>query len=246
MSMFSNTGTAAAMIGSVRERLQETFNTRPDSAGNLGSMLPGLLGAGALGGIAGALLTGKSMKKVAKGALTVGGGAAAGVLLWNIYKNWTSKPQPEAGRRAAAWHATGPEAFETFPAASPAVEPDGMLFLEAMVSAARVDGHIDAEEQRRIKAMVAQLYPGRNMDSIVQPLLSRPIDPAALAARVANPDEGRAVYMLSCLILDVDHFMERAYLDELAQCLDIDRAGQRQLEREVNAAEETLAAGAGS
>ena len=233
------------MIESVRGRLQETFNPRPDNGGNSGSMLPGLLGAGALGGIAGALLSGKSMKKAAKGALTVGGGAAAGALLWTAYKAWTSGPRPEAGQRAAAWHASGPEVFETSPAVSAAAEPDGMLFLEAMVSAARADGHIDEEEPRRLRAMVAPLYPGRNMDSIVRPLLSRPIDPADLAARVGGPDEGRAVYMLSCLVLDVDHFMEPAYLDELAQCLGIDRTTQKQFEREAEAAEETLFAGVG-
>ena len=230
MSMFPNAGAGGAMFGQVKERLQ--------GAGGLGEMLPGLLGAGALGGIAGVLLSGKGMKDVAEGALKVGGGVAAGALAWNLYKKWSA-------RRGSADNAAAPgAAVSTQPAVTAGPEPDGTLFIEALIFAARADGHIDDVEQTRINSLVAEMYPGRGVDAIIYSLLNRPIDPKALAAKVKSREEGQAVYKLSCLVMDVDHFMERAYLNALAECLDIEQAARELLERETDAARCELLASA--
>ena len=55
------------------------------SAGGLG----GLLGSAALGGLLGTLMSGKTARKVAKGALMVGGTAAVGALAWKFYQKWS-------------------------------------------------------------------------------------------------------------------------------------------------------------
>ena len=54
------------------------------SAGGLG----GLLGSAALGGLLGALMSGKTARKVAQGALMAGGTAAVGTLAWKFYQKW--------------------------------------------------------------------------------------------------------------------------------------------------------------
>ena len=58
------------------------------SAGGLG----GLLGSAALGGLLGALMSGKTARKVAKGALMVGGTAAVGALAWKVVRSQRRGP----------------------------------------------------------------------------------------------------------------------------------------------------------
>ena len=285
MSVFSGGTLPGGLLGQVRDQVQGALGNAAKGGGaggmDLGGMLPGLLGAGALGGIAGVLLSGKSMKKMAKGALTVGGGVAAGALVWNLYRKWSGAREnaapvensgrtgggypgqagpgagsgagfgggtlagggsgyPGAGPQGAPATSRVPQAGAHAPqslSAAPAEgEPDPMLFLEAMVAAARADGVIDENEQARIRAVVEDMCPGRGADAVIAPLLNRPIDPAGLAARVRSRDEAFAVYKLSCLMLEVDHFMERAYLDALAQNLGIGAVTRTQLESEAEEA----------
>ena len=232
MSMFSPTGAGYSIPASVKKVLQDVLpGTASGSPGGIGAALPGLLGAGVLGGIAGALLSGKGMKKIATGALTVGGGVAAGTLAWSLYRKWS------AGREAAAT----PAVSQTGQAAAPAAtEDDGMVFLEAMVFAARADGHMDAQERARIAAFIEKSYPGQGVDIQVETLLNGPMDLNTLAARIRTRQEAQAVYTLSCFVLDIDHFMERAYLDALAESLGLDRIMRESLEQEAEAAKREL------
>ena len=105
-----------------------------------------------------------------------------------------------------------------------------------MVFAARADGHIDEEEKSRIQDTAASLFPGQSMTGLLDGLMNRPIDPAALAARVRDPEEGRDLYRLSRAVVNVDNFMERSYLDGLARALNIGADEQARLEKETEAA----------
>ncbi|HGM4677765.1 TPA: DUF533 domain-containing protein [Serratia marcescens] len=49
------------------------------------------------------------------------------------------------------------------------------------------------------------------------------------------------VYYLSCLVIDVDHFMERGYLDALAQALKIPADVKQGIESDVNEKKRELA-----
>ena len=77
------------------------------SAGGLG----GLLGSAALGGLLGALMSGKTARKVAKGALMVGGTAAVGALAWMWITSWSAAilmalPQRSKSRLKRRPHST--------------------------------------------------------------------------------------------------------------------------------------------
>ena len=120
--------------------------------------------------------------------------------------------------------------------ALPPAENTALLLLEAMVFAARADGHIDEEEKSRIQDTAASLFPGQSMTELLDGLMNRPIDPAALAARVRDPEEGRDLYRLSRAVVNVDNFMERSYLDGLARALNIGADEQARLEKETEAA----------
>ncbi len=134
----------------------------------------------------------------------------------------------------ATGQACAPQA--TQPAPPLAVEDTtGLILLEAMVFAARADGHIDEEEQAYIRNAVESLFPEKEMALILNDLLQKPIDPNALAAKVNNPEEAADLYRLSCAAIEVDSFMERSYLDGLAQALRIDEAQKTALEQEAQA-----------
>ncbi|MGS0758630.1 DUF533 domain-containing protein, partial [Roseateles sp. GG27B] len=49
--------------------------------------------------------------------------------------------------------------------------------------------------------------------------LRRPLDPAEVARAASTPELAAEMYLASLLIADETSFMERAYLDELAQQL---------------------------
>ena len=102
-----------------------------------------------------------------------------------------------------------------------------------MVFAARADGHIDDKERANIHNAVESLFPGRDMAQVLDTLLNKPLDPASLASSIANHDEARDLYRLSAMIIDVDHFMERSYLDGLAAALKIAPEEKAALDSEV-------------
>ena len=105
------------------------------SAGGLG----GLLGSAALGGLLGALMSGKTARKVAQGALMAGGTAAVGTLAWKFYQKWAgtngAAPQGQPAEPIPAVHpAPGGWPAELQQTPSPAVSTDqtALLLLEAM------------------------------------------------------------------------------------------------------------------
>lgn len=220
-SLNSNNGLKAG-LGSVGDTLKSTLQNM--GAGN-GGGIGGLLGSAALGGLLGALFTGKKTKKIAQGALMIGGTAAAGALAWNFYKKWTQGKESSGAAAVPAPQAALAPAEET-----------ALLLLEAMVFAARADGHIDDTEKARIQSTAASLFPGQSVPQLLEALMNAPIDPGDLAARVRDPEEGRDLYRLSCAVVDVDNFMERSYLDGLAQALGISADERGRLEKEAQAA----------
>ena len=68
----------------------------------------------------------------------------------------------------------------------------------------------------------------------MQEALDQPLNPELIARSVQNEDEALEVYYLSCTVIDVDHFMERGYLDALAQALKIPADVKRGIESDVN------------
>ena len=243
--LFSQIGNS---LGGLGDKLSGALNGQQQPASGQGGLgnalgdmvkssggLGGLLGSAAIGGLLGSLLSGKTAGKLAQGALMVGGTAAAGALAWKFYQKWSGNQQSAPGAQSAP----APSAPSGWPAeiASPQPpeqsEQTALLLLEAMVFAARADGHIDEKERANIRQAVESLFPGRDMGQVLDGLLNKPLDPAALASRISNHEEARDLYRLSGMIIDVDHFMERSYLDGLASALDIVPDEKAALDREV-------------
>lgn len=234
MSLFDilNSPELKSTIGSFADKAR---NAASDISSQAPGGVGGLLGAGALGALLGSFVS----KSVLKDAALVGAGAVA----WNFYQKWSRSrnSQPVEGQ-VVAREVPVPSAGASV--SSPAaLDATAMLMLRAMVYTARADGHIDATEQGRILKLVEQLCPGRDMSGVMNGLMSEPIDPARLATEVRSSEQADDLYRLSCLIVDVDHFMERSYLDGLAGALHLSQDRKAMLEQEVAQARQQLLPG---
>jgi uncharacterized membrane protein YebE (DUF533 family) len=198
----------------------------------------GGLASGALaGGLAGYLLGGKKKKKLAKTALTYGGLAVIGGL---AYKAWR---QHQAGQPAQA---TAQQAELPAPPSDTPFTPDdpgdeerlARGLLRAMIAAAKADGHIDTDEQKRIFAQVGALDLDNDDKAFVFEELSKPLDIDAVAQEASTPERAAELYAASLLAIEADGPAERGYLSMLAARLGLSDELVAHLHASVDAASE--------
>ncbi|MCY1353826.1 hypothetical protein D9M69_401800 [compost metagenome] len=193
-------------------------------AGQLGNLL-GSVGGGALGGGAIALLLGsKKARKMGGKVLTYGGLAALGVVAYKAYSNWQQQQQ-------AGTPQTPPQTVDRLP--PPQVEQHSHAILRALVAAAKADGHIDDRERQLIDGEVLRLTDDRELQGWLDRELHKPLDPAEVARAAQTPEMAAEMYLASLLMVDQEHFMERAYLDELARQLQLPLDLKAELERQA-------------
>lgn len=202
------------LTGQAKSAARDLGNSTP---GGLG----GLLGAGALGAVLGNFASGDLLKNVAL--------AGAGAVAWNFYRKWAAGQQAEAqaeerGRGAGV----------------DAADPTAELVMRAMVYAARADGNIDATERQRMQKVLQTMLGNQDAGVVLERIQSETIDPAKIAAQTRTPEQAEDVYRLSCSVIDIDHFMERGYLDALAQSLGIGAGRKGELEAEAAQARAAL------
>lgn len=190
---------------------------------NLGSLLTGAGGGALAAGALGLLLGNKSARKMGGKALTYGGLAALGVLAYKAYGNWQAQqaavPQGE------------PQTLDRLPA--PQAELHSQAILKALVAAAKADGHVDARERQLIEEELAKLTQDAELRHWLDAELNKPLDPAEVARAATTPEMAAEMYLASVLMVDEEHFMERAYLEELARQLKLDPGLKAELERQV-------------
>lgn len=189
------------------------------SAGDLGTLLKGAGGGAAL-----AMLLGNKRVRKAGGKLAAYGGLAAlGVLAYKAYGNW----QAQQGQAQPA----EPRTLDRLPA--PQVEQHSRAILKALIAAAKADGHVDEREQQLIEQELARLESDAELQAWLHSELNKPLDPQAVAQEAATPEMAAEMYLASVLMVDEQHFMERAYLDELARQLQLAPELQRELEAQA-------------
>ncbi|WP_288495808.1 DUF533 domain-containing protein [uncultured Pantoea sp.] len=183
---------------------------KKSSEGKSSGGLSDMLAPGALGGLAAMLVASKSSRKLLTKyggqALIIGGGAAAGAVLWSKYK-----------QRVRETHQNDPGFGEL----QTPVDQRAERLVTALVFAAKSDGHIDDRERSAIEYNIHEAGYGQDAEKLIQQAMQRPLDPEWLAADVKNEEEALELYFLSCATIDVDHFMERSYLSALGDALKI-------------------------
>ncbi|RJG10209.1 tellurite resistance TerB family protein [Pseudomonas cavernicola] len=196
------------------------------AAGGLGSLLSGAGGGALAAGAMGLLLGNKSARKLGGKALTYGGLAALGVIAYKAYGNWQAQqanaPQGE------------PQTLDRLPA--PQVEQHSQAILKALVAAAKADGHVDARERQLIEGELSKLTHDQELQRWLETELNKPLDPVDVARAAQTPEMAAEMYLASLLMVDEEHFMERAYLDELARQLKLEPGLKTELENQARQA----------
>ncbi len=198
------------LLGEGKSLLGQTGLTNPE--GKISDYGKGALSAGALG----ILLGSKRGRKLA----TYGGLAALGMVAWRAYNQGRAGQQEEAP----------PASFDDSRGASRVV-------LRAMLAAARADGQIDDGERARIDQEIERLGGDAQLRAWVEAELQAALDPQGIAAEVAGDALlASEVYLASALVIGEATFLERAYLDRLADCLGLDPDLKQRLEEQAQAA----------
>jgi uncharacterized membrane protein YebE (DUF533 family) len=180
------------------------------SGSSASNMLGGLLGGGSqqgggLGSILSGMMGGQQQAASQSGGVgglldSLGGGAAGGGLgaLLN---------QALAGTPANQIEATADQ------------EQEAELMLRAMICAAKADGEIDAEEQRKLTEHLGDDVTQEEMELVRREMTSQ----TSLEDLVADVPKGmeQQVYFMSLLAIDLDSQAEAQYLDKLAKGLNI-------------------------
>jgi len=214
---------------SLLDQILRSANAGPGKT-DLGKYATGAVAGGAL-----ALLLGSKRGRGLGGkALKYGSAAALGMLAWNVYRDWQAKQggSPVNAQGAASAAAT-PAAFAQLP--PPAQEDHSWTMLQAMIAAARADGHMDERERGLVEAELHRLEAEPALRARVDAELRRPVDPADVAAGVDTPERAAEVYLASVIVCDSTSTMERAYLDALATALRLPPGLKAELEQRAAA-----------
>lgn len=194
--------------------------------GGLGSLLSGAGGGALAAGAMGLLMGSKKARKYGGKALTYGGLAALGVLAYKAYGNWQAKQGTAVQGE--------PQTLDRLPPAQ--VEQHSQAILKALVAAAKSDGHVDERERALIEGEFVKLSNDQELQHWLHAELNKPLDPADVARAATTPEMAAEMYIASVMLVDEEHFMERAYLDELARQLKLDPALKVELENQVKQA----------
>ena len=218
------------------QRLLEQFlgGNQPDRGG----VSPDLLKGAAMGGLAGLLLGSKSGRKLGKSALKLGTVAALGGLAWKAYNDWKASAAAPGSPRVVHPTPAGDVSREVagtvfLPAQKSERDNLSLTLLRAMIGAAKADGHLDAEEQRRIFAKIGELDLDSEDKAFLMDELRAPLDIDAVVRGATSPEVAAEIYTISRLAIDPDHNAEKAYLAMLASRLELPDELVTRLDREV-------------
>ena len=217
----------------------------------LGSLLSSGAATGFAGGLAGGMaskmIKGKTVKKMGKGALQLGGVAAVGALAYTAYKRYNENqgsgpadPQPPVAKSqpidVAGLFAT-PEAaaFLPNPENQVATEELSLVLVRAMIAAARSDGRLDAQESQAIFQKIEALGLDSENQSLLVQEMGHPVDVDAIVNSASSPEVAAEIYIASLMAVDVDTPAEKSYLGMLAARLQLPPQLVIELENQVKA-----------
>ncbi len=206
------------------KRMMETVGSQlSGSGGGSGIDAKSLLGGGALG----LMLGSKRGRKMGGKALKYGALAGVGMLAWKAYQNY----QSNSGNADPNTPTQQGRPLEELQGAEQ--ERRGLEILQAMIMAARADGHIDANERALLSQEIEKLGPDDELQAWIQRQFDAPLDARTLATSADSPQASREIYVVSAVIINEQNPMERAWLDQLAAALNIEPSLAKELEQQV-------------
>jgi uncharacterized membrane protein YebE (DUF533 family) len=177
------------------------------------------LGKGAIaGGLLGILLT-QGGRRVLGTGMKIGGMAAIGGLAYKAYDDW--KNGRSAGEGAAPLPAS--EGTEFMPVDADAADKLATHILQAMIAAAKADGHVTPEERAAIDGQLGNLGLGDEATALITAELDAPLDVGRIAALATSEAEATQIYAASLLVVDQESAAEKEYLARLAAAMNLDQ-----------------------
>ncbi|HSF63105.1 MAG TPA: tellurite resistance TerB family protein [Paracoccaceae bacterium] len=174
------------------------------------------------GGLLGVLLGGKDTRRLAGSALKVGGAALVGGLAYKAWTDWQAGKQAQAAAPDTPVALPAPEGTAFLPSDPGAADDLSTRLLQAMVAAAKADGHVTAMERRRIGTQLDTLGLGPEAQALITDELDAPLDVGRIAGLARTPEEAAEVYAASLLVVDPEAPAEKGYLAMLAARLQLD------------------------
>jgi len=167
-----------------------------------------------------ALLVGTSAgRSIGGSALKLGGMAAVAGLAYKAYQNYQAGKSP-----GEAPHETQPDALLPAPQDTsfhPSQAPQGedafaLTLVQAMISAARADGHIDDAERARITERITMSGLDGDAAVFLREELEKPVSMDVLVSAARTDAQKVELYTASRLAIEPETRAERGYLDMLA------------------------------
>jgi uncharacterized membrane protein YebE (DUF533 family) len=174
-------------------------------------------------GLAAGMLMGKTGRKMLGKATQYGALAALGGL---AYHAWQRSQQAKSPTTAPADYGPAPADGTFLPPASDEAAQDalGQALVRAMIAAAKADGRIDADENRRIFERLEAMDLDPQAKAFVFDELSAPLNLDAVVAGADTPQHAAEIYAASLVSIEADTPAERAYLQMLAARLKLEPA----------------------
>ena len=217
---FMGSGDAQGGLGNLMNQVTGSSENKSSGSGFPGGLAGGL----AAGGVVSLLMGSKRARKYAGKAATIGGVAMLGGAAFKLYQNWqknnaqqtpVSEPMPNT-------------------MASTTTDEYQLTLIKAMIAAAKADGHIDSDEQRTIFDAVESMSLPAEQKGLIFDLLNQPISAMDIAAGLSNDEQKTEVYMVSCMVGNIDHPAERQHLDDLAMVLNLPDDLKQSIEAQVS------------
>jgi len=203
-----------------------------DGMGGLG----GFAGGAAAGGILAMLLSSKSARKMAGGLVGYGGAAALGALAYRAYQNWQQGKNAETAPVATSGDIQAADRrFQVDAAPTADGRPFQLALIQAMIGAAKADGHIDGDEQKLLFQHVDRMGLDAEAKAFVFDALSKPVDIDTLARAATGQEQAAEIYLVSRLAITPDQPAEKAYLEALGHKLKLPPDLVAHLDRQAEA-----------
>lgn len=177
------------------------------------------LGKGAIaGGLLGVLLTGGGRRLLGAG-VKVGGAALIGGLAFKAYSDWKAGKDPAAEPVGAL---PSPDGTAFMPADVAGADDLAHRLLQAMVSAAKADGHVTPDERARIDDALGRMGLEGGAAEVIAAELDAPLDVRRIAGLARSEEEAVEIYAASLLVVDEQSLEEKGYLAMLAAAMTLD------------------------
>ena len=110
------------------------------------------------------------------------------------------------------------------------------LTVQAMINAAKADGHIDATETERLVGKMREDGVTEEEQRFVMEEMRKPMDTDAIVRAVPNQQVAAQLYAASLMAIKVDTAAEKRYMQEFAAKLGLDQQVQTYLQQAVGLA----------